>query len=91
MKTILSIGFRLFFLGASLHAFFLMLIWGGVLFLGFNIDLDNLSISQWHAHELIFGYAGAVIAGFLLTAVTNWTHEETLTGKPLLVLFSIWF
>ena len=90
MKPILSIGFRLFFLGASSHAFFLMLIWGSILFLGFSIDLDKLSISQWHAHELIFGYAGAVIAGFLLTAVTNWTKEETLTGIPLLVVFSIW-
>ena len=90
MKPILSIGFRLFFLGASSHAFFLMLIWGSILFLGFSIDLDKISISQWHAHELIFGYAGAVIAGFLLTAVTNWTKEETLTGIPLLVVFSIW-
>lgn len=90
MKLFLSIGFRPFFLGASCYALCLMFCWGGLFFLNLQMELYNMSIFQWHAHELIFGYAGAVIAGFLLTAVKNWTNIETLTGKPLLFLFSIW-
>ncbi len=46
---------------------------------------------QWHAHEMIFGYAMAVIAGFLLTAAQNWTGEKTLDGAGLMLLFIIWF
>jgi uncharacterized protein involved in response to NO len=90
MQPIISIGFRLFFLGASVHALLLMVYWAAIFSLGLNIDLKNISIFQWHAHETIFGYAGAVIAGFLLTAVTNWTNEKTLTGMPLLMVFSLW-
>ncbi len=82
--------FLIYFLGASCYALCLMFCWGGLFFLNLQMELYNMSIFQWHAHELIFGYAGAVIAGFLLTAVKNWTNIETLTGKPLLFLFSIW-
>jgi uncharacterized protein involved in response to NO len=45
---------------------------------------------QWHTHELIFGYVPAVIAGFLLTAVPNWTGRLPVTGAPLLTLFLVW-
>jgi uncharacterized protein involved in response to NO len=44
----------------------------------------------WHAHEMIFGYAMAVIAGFLLTAIKNWTGQQTLRGPGLVVLFLLW-
>jgi uncharacterized protein involved in response to NO len=44
----------------------------------------------WHAHEMVFGFAVAVIAGFLLTAVGNWTKRETLVGTPLLALAALW-
>jgi uncharacterized protein involved in response to NO len=44
----------------------------------------------WHRHEMLFGFTTAVIAGFLLTAVSNWTSRETLTGLPLLALFALW-
>jgi uncharacterized protein involved in response to NO len=44
----------------------------------------------WHAHELIYGYSMAVIAGFLLTAVRNWTNIQTLYGWPLALLFLLW-
>jgi len=44
----------------------------------------------WHAHEMIFGYSIAVVAGFLLTAVKNWTGIQTLHGYPLLFLFLLW-
>ncbi len=45
---------------------------------------------DWHAHEMLFGYAGAVIAGFLLTAVRNWTARETLQGAALAALACVW-
>jgi uncharacterized protein involved in response to NO len=44
----------------------------------------------WHAHEMIFGFAGAVVAGFLLTAVPNWTGRLPLQGLPLALLFALW-
>ena len=44
----------------------------------------------WHAHEMVFGFATAVIAGFLLTAVGNWTQRETIVGVPLLALAALW-
>ena len=44
----------------------------------------------WHRHELVFGFAGAIIAGFLLTAVQTWTGRPSLSGKPLAVLVAIW-
>jgi uncharacterized protein involved in response to NO len=44
----------------------------------------------WHSHEMLFGYSGAVIAGFLLTAVRNWTGIDTLTGRPLAALTLVW-
>ncbi len=54
------------------------------------LPLHHLSSSQWHAHEMIYGYSMAVIAGFLLTAVRNWTQIQTPSGPPLMLLFSLW-
>jgi len=45
---------------------------------------------QWHAHEMLFGFSTAIIAGFLLTAVSNWSGRETTTGWPLAALASLW-
>ena len=86
----LSKGFRPFFLGATFYALVSMIYWGVVYFFGFSLDMGNLTSFQWHAHSMVFGYASAVIAGFLLTAVTNWTGQETVTGRPLLALFIVW-
>ena len=47
-------------------------------------------MTQWHAHEMVYGYSVAVISGFLLTAVKNWTGEQTLHGPGLLGLFLLW-
>jgi uncharacterized protein involved in response to NO len=44
----------------------------------------------WHAHELLFGYIAAVMTGFLLTAIPNWTGRFPLQGRPLLALFVLW-
>jgi uncharacterized protein involved in response to NO len=88
--AILSLGFRPFFLGAGLFAFSSMLVWMAVYAFNFDAGLNYLPSLQWHAHEMIYGYAMAVIAGFLLTAITNWTGLQTLTGYRLLLLFAFW-
>jgi uncharacterized protein involved in response to NO len=82
-------GFRPFFLLAALFAIAIvpswLLILRGVLPVGSYLDPV-----AWHAHEMVFGFVVAVIAGFLLTAVGNWTQRETLTGAPLLALSALW-
>ena len=85
------LGFRPFFLLAGLFGVLSVAAW----FWLYHIDATLLpagpmNIFLWHAHEMIFGYALAVIAGFLLTAVRNWTGGQTLHGAPLLVLASLW-
>ena len=67
-----------------------MMAWLAVYRFGLPIDFAGLSPSQWHAHEMVFGFATAVIAGFLLTAAWNWTDLETASGGPLALLFVAW-
>jgi uncharacterized protein involved in response to NO len=88
--ALFNLGFRPFFLLAALFAMVSMGAWGSVYF-GVN-SLAGLQIApqQWHAHEMLFGYAMAVIAGFLLTAVRNWTNVPTLTGIKLALLSALW-
>lgn len=86
----LSLGFRPFFLGASVFGIATIAYWMAVYVFRLPLPLSNLSSSQWHAHEMIYGYSMAVIAGFLLTAVRNWTQIPTTRGAWLLVLFSAW-
>ena len=88
--TLLMKGFRPFFLGATILAVLSMVLWMAVYVFHLPIDVSGISIFQWHAHEMIFGYAVAVIAGFLLTAAPNWTGEKTVTGTGLGLLFAIW-
>ena len=87
--AILNLGFRPFFSAAALFAVVLMLVWVGLYNLGWQWQLA-LPAMTWHAHEMVFGYGMAVIAGFLLTAVRNWTGVQTLHGIPLLLLFLLW-
>ena len=87
---VLSLGFRLFFLGAAVYSVISIGLWLMVYNFGLSINLNSLSASQWHAHEMIYGYSLAVIAGFLLTAVKNWTGIQTIRDIPLLMLFSLW-
>ena len=86
----LSLGFRPFFFGAGLFAVVTMAAWMAIYIGRHPLDVAPLAPSQWHAHEMIYGYAMAVIAGFLLTAVENWTGRETLRGAPLALFFSVW-
>lgn len=86
----LNLGFRPFFTAAALFAVLSMLVWMGVTAFGWQTDFTALPVITWHAHEMIYGYALAVIAGFLLTAVRNWTGVRTLHGTPLLLLLLLW-
>jgi len=87
--SLLALGFRPFFLAAGLWACLGMLLWMGVL-AGKVAAPGHYGAVAWHAHELLFGYVGAVIAGFLLTAVRNWTGIDTPTGGALAALALLW-
>ncbi len=88
-SAILSLGFRPFFFGAGLWAAVAMTLW--VFFLAAGIDIPSrLSGVDWHLHEFVFGYTSAVIAGFLLTAVPNWTGRMPVLGWPLAALAALW-
>ena len=82
-------GFRPFFLGAGIWAFADTALWIAVLngVLSLPTAFDPVA---WHAHEMIFGFAAAAIAGFLLTAIPNWTGRMPLQGGPLALLFATW-
>ena len=85
-----NLGFRPFFLGAAIFAIVSMTLWMGVYVFHLPLPITGISAFQWHAHEMIYGFAMAVIAGFLLTAVKNWTGVQTLYGLGLLGLFALW-
>jgi uncharacterized protein involved in response to NO len=83
-------GFRPFFAGAVLFAILSMSVWMATYLFHWPIPLAGMSMFQWHAHEMIFGYSMAVIAGFLLTAAQNWTGEKTASGGALVLLILLW-
>jgi uncharacterized protein involved in response to NO len=85
----LSYGFRPFFLGAAVFAGLLILVWVAV-FAGLVRGEFLYPAREWHVHEMLFGYLPALIAGFLLTAMPNWTDRIPLRGVPLLLLFLLW-
>jgi uncharacterized protein involved in response to NO len=82
-------GFRPFFLLAGLYATLILPVWLSALG-GLTSPSRHFDAFSWHAHEMVFGFATAVIAGFLLTAVGNWTQRETVVGGPLLGLAAVW-
>lgn len=83
-----ALGFRPFFLAAGVLAVLLMAMWLGVL-RGALVPGEHSPL-DWHGHEMLFGFTVAVIAGFLLTAVRNWTGLATPAGLPLAILFGVW-
>ena len=82
-------GFRPFFFGGALWAIVALIIWLVVFASGASLPsaFDPLA---WHRHEMLFGFVGAVVAGFLLTAVPNWTGRLPIAGPPLAALFALW-
>lgn len=88
--ALFSIGFRPFFLAAAILSMASMSLWMLIYSFGLPMAFAEISAMQWHAHEMLYGYAMAVIAGFLLTAVRNWTDQPTVCGFPLMLLFLLW-
>ena len=83
-----NLGFRPFYLLASFFSAFSVLLWAAQ-YSGW-LPSGYLPGFVWHAHEMLFGYTTAVVAGFLLTAVPNWTREPTPTGVWLMALAALW-
>jgi len=83
-----SLGFRPFYLLASSFAALSILLW--ICQYTGHLPAAYLRTPAWHGHEMLYGYTVAVIAGFLLTAVRNWTGKPTPTGAPLMALALLW-
>ena len=78
--AVLTVGFRLFFLAAGIWAFLAMVLWIVMLSGAAPLPVAFDAVS-WHAHEFLWGYTSAVITGFLLTAVPNWTGRLPVVGR----------
>lgn len=88
-RTIFSYGFRPFFLAAGVYAILAMVVWLAV-FQGVIGWAGPWPAVLWHAHELLYGFAVAGSAGFLLTAVPNWTSSQAPRGQVLVWLTLLW-
>ena len=88
--ALFSYGFRPFFLLGAIYAGAMIPLWLGV-FEG-ELQLPTaFAPRDWHAHEMLFGFVAAIVGGFLLTAVPNWTGRLPLQGAPLAALVASWF
>ena len=82
-------GFRPFFFGAAAWAIIAIGLW--LCELAGEIGLPTgFEAVAWHRHEMLFGFVGAAVTGFLLTAIPNWTGRLPIAGRPLLSLFGLW-
>ncbi|MBI2567698.1 MAG: NnrS family protein [Candidatus Schekmanbacteria bacterium] len=89
--TVFGYGFRAMFLLASLWSSVAIATWLVMLSTGTGAAvIAPVTPQAWHGHEMIFGFAGAAIAGFLLTATPNWTGTPPLAGPPLVALAAAW-
>jgi len=83
------LGFRPFFLSGALFSVIAVVLW--LLILKGTVALQPFGGGYWwHIHEMIFGFACAIVAGFLLTAVQNWTGTRGIFGTKLMLLFTVW-
>lgn len=90
VSVLFSYAFRPLFLLATLYAVLLVPLWVAS-WLGYLPMPSMLGTpSWWHAHEMIFGFAGAAIGGFALTAVATWTKRPPVAGAPLMILSALW-
>ena len=89
LPAILSYGFRPFFLAGGIYGGLTVLAW--IPMLTGHLDTASLfSPVDWHVHEMLFGFLPAVVTGFLLTAIPNWTGRLPVQGYPLLALVVLW-
>ena len=89
VPSFLSQGFRPFFLAAGLWSAGALALWVGVLAMGLAIP-SRFDALSWHVHEMLFGFVNAAVAGFLLTAIPNWTGRLPVQGAPLALLAGLW-
>lgn len=87
--AIFSYGFRPFFLGGATWAALSVALWLPQYFGELSLP-TAFNPLDWHIHEMIYGYVAATIAGFLLTAIPNWTGRLPVNGYPLAGLFALW-
>lgn len=87
-STLFALAFRPLFLGAAALSVLSLLIWGLALS-GWQFKPYG-GVQFWHGHEMLFGFVGAVIVGFLLTAVQSWTGLRSVNGRPLMYLLLLW-
>ena len=87
--VLLSYGFRPFFLFGAIYAVLAILAWLPI-FGGELTVATAFGPIDWHVHEMLYGYLPAVVTGFLLTAIPNWTGRLPIQGLPLLVLVAVW-
>jgi uncharacterized protein involved in response to NO len=83
------LGFRPFYLLGALFAAFAVPLWAALWSGGARLD-TGIAPQWWHAHEMVFGFALAIVTGFLFTAVRNWTGRDTPTGARLALLCALW-
>ncbi len=86
----LQLAFRPFFVAALAFGAISIIIWSLIYLNGWSLPGNHYLPITWHAHEMIFGYVMAVICGFLLTAIQNWTNLQTVQNKGLFVLLAFW-
>lgn len=87
--ALFSYGFRPFFLFATVFALGVVPVWLMVWRGALALEGPFMPVA-WHVHEMIFGYGAAVVAGFLFTAVPNWTGRMPTRGWPLIALLALW-
>lgn len=87
--VLFSYGFRPFFLFGALWAAFSAPFWVFAYTSGIGV-IGGMTAQEWHVHEMLFGYLVAIIAGFLLTAIPNWTGRLPVLGGRLMALFGLW-
>lgn len=90
IPPIWRLGFRPFFLFGTAFALVAVLVWLLALHGHAGAWQATGGWLAWHRHEMVFGFGGAIIAGFLLTAVQNWTGNPGLRGRSLAVLAMVW-
>jgi uncharacterized protein involved in response to NO len=89
MPIFLTQGFRPFFFAAALWSAVALLLWILIYAAGLSVP-SRFEPLSWHMHEMLFGFIMAAIAGFLLTAIPNWTQRLPVSGAPLALLAGLW-
>jgi uncharacterized protein involved in response to NO len=87
--ALFSYGFRPFFLGGAIWSALALVLWIAQYAGGLSLPTAFAPL-DWHVHEMAFGYVAAVVAGFLLTAIPNWTGRLPICGAPLAALWGLW-